>query len=589
MENQPIPDNAKQESQQTTSTQVDMMLAIIGGLSLTFIRGIQYIYDTQVGYYLYGLRLYDPNFIPRDWLVGTTFQHHIAFGYFLYFLQKVGSLYVMSIIAQVAFMTAFSYGLLIISRRFLRYPVPVFFGVILYMGFVRPVEFGLGGQTFLMGYLQPSEIASALMILGLAFLFERRYLASGIVLGFAGLFHAQFLASFGAPILVTFFAMGVWRNRQALISFLVPLALLWGILVAYVGYCLLHSAPPTMDTLWILINLRAPVDNVIANWDLKINLLWVLWIGLGAMAISMLPKEAKFRDLRICFAVVILTCLVSIAQAALFKVASITIMEFWRVAPLAMLLSLLVVLDKSIDIAVTPEKGTKGNAVFLASAFVAGMVLANKSFAQSSIRALIWLIAVPLAFLMGTLVSYVSKGLVERSKAILTSFLIIIVSMMGIYSYRGLTIYSHNYLLHPASASLGEMENWCRANTPNDAIFVIPPELEYMRIRARRAIVVDWKTPPVFPSDMEEWYRRICAISGISTPRPTYDLIKEGYRHLDTKRAEMLRQRYGATFVVVKSKEHVGDLKGLMERFRNQDYQVFEIPPLNSDKYGTKR
>jgi len=580
LENKQISDDSKINGMNIIV--VNILLAIVGGVSLTCMRGIVYLYDCQLGYFLYGLGLYDPNFIPLDWQTWKAFQHHIAFGYLLLVLQKIGSLYVMTIISQIVIMTLFSYGLLTISRRFLKYPVHAYFAVVIFIGLARPVEMSLGGQPFIMGYLMPSEIAATLMIFGLAFLFEGRYFLAGTILGLAGLFHAQFLASFAPAILITAYAKDFWRDRHDLFSFLLPLALLWGILTIYVGYCLINSPPPTARIMRILTDFRAPLDNTISLWDRKDTLVWLLWIGTGSLAMYMLPRESKYRELRLCFITAIVTCLVGVAQAAFVKIPSITIMQLWRVAPLVMILSLLVIVDNALRVSLSPEEESKKKSIYIASLFIAGIVLVNISFIRSSPRGLLWMISIPLSLLAGAMVTRLTKGLISYSKAILASFLVIMIVIMGWSSYRGLMIGSHNHFLHPIPVSLGNMEKWVRENTPVNSIFVIPPDLEYMRIRARRAVVVDWKTAPVFASDMEEWYRRICDISDMPPNAPTYALLENGYRHLDKERAKMLRSRYGATFVVVKSKEHVGNLSGLMERFNNGDYKVLEIPSSNN-------
>ena len=54
-----------------------------------------------------------------------------------------------------------------------------------------------------------------------------------------------------------------------------------------------------------------------------------------------------------------------------------------------------------------------------------------------------------------------------------------------------------------------KLYEWIQGNTPNDAIFIIPPTMEDFRLRANRAIVVDWKAFPFKDSAIIEWRDRI--------------------------------------------------------------------------------
>ena len=106
--------------------------------------------------------------------------------------------------------------------------------------------------------------------------------------------------------------------------------------------------------------------------------------------------------------------------------------------------------------------------------------------------------------------------------------------------------------------------------------------IESRRIRGRRAVVVEWKPTTFIASDLEEWYQRVLDVHGFPKStlptEVTSQLLKKGYLHLDTKRAKLLQERYCADYIITLAEEHRGNLDGLIERFRNEQYLVLEIP-----------
>lgn len=634
-------------------TSIYVALGVAGGLFLTFRVGIHYLYSNQNTYFLYGLRLYDPMFIPRDWFTWEVFQHHFAFGYLLYFLQKLGPLHITTTVVQLVIMSALSFGILLLSKRFCKYPIPVFIALVTWVGFVSH-EMGLGWQGLIYGYLQPSEISSSLMILGLALLFERRYLASGIVLGLAGLFHGAILSSYGPSILITASAVGIWQSRRSLLLFGLPLGVLWCIFVLVVGNAVLHSSPPTVETMSIMINFRNPGDLIIHNWPKEHSMNWLMWAGIGSLTMFTIPLEIEFRELRVSFIAAIVTVIISIVLVGFVKMPSLTVLMLWRVSPLVLLLGLLVALDRCIYLGINFQEVKKKDTIFIVGLFIAYIWLMSHGWGKG-IR-LAWLVTFPvsvgagwivselrsvmgkqwvmssltaimltgLPFLVcyqsrapvilgrysilafGSIVVFVlaltalifvtirRKAMVNRlggysisfSKATLSIFCVILTLIMicNIEIFWART-YLHNHFTDPSPPSLAEMEKWVRENTPDDSIFVIHPNMENMRIRARRAMVVDEKSVPQLPSDLKEWYQRISDVCGFPMRLPALTpehIVIEGYRNLDTERARFLQKRYGADYVVILTKEHVGDISGLIERFSNDIYRVLEISPLKN-------
>ena len=94
-----------------------------------------------------------------------------------------------------------------------------------------------------------------------------------------------------------------------------------------------------------------------------------------------------------------------------------------------------------------------------------------------------------------------------------------------------------------------ELYAWMRENTDVGAVFLTPPDVESMRYHGQRAIVVDWKSNPVVPGEVLEWFRRLQDVAG-KPIRSSKDL--DGYNSLDEPRLRKLKERYKFDYVVVR-------------------------------------
>src|SRR3982751_292351 len=65
-----------------------------------------------------------------------------------------------------------------------------------------------------------------------------------------------------------------------------------------------------------------------------------------------------------------------------------------------------------------------------------------------------------------------------------------------------------------ADAPYREVCVWARDHTPVDAIFLVPPNEQFFRFHARRAIVVNFKNVPQLSSEMREWQQRLEIVIG---------------------------------------------------------------------------
>ena len=99
--------------------------------------------------------------------------------------------------------------------------------------------------------------------------------------------------------------------------------------------------------------------------------------------------------------------------------------------------------------------------------------------------------------------------------------------------------------------------DWIRYNTPADAVFLVPPNEQAFRLRAQRAIVVNFKCVPQLSGELPAWRERLgqmlmIDIRQLRTPfKETLDDIRNRYEHLPPAHYANVAQRYDARYVLV--------------------------------------
>jgi hypothetical protein len=100
--------------------------------------------------------------------------------------------------------------------------------------------------------------------------------------------------------------------------------------------------------------------------------------------------------------------------------------------------------------------------------------------------------------------------------------------------------------------------DWIRDHTPTDAVFLVPPDEQEFRLRARRAIVVNYKCVPQLSRELPAWRQRLQDILMIDLrdlPAGSFDRTLHEIRQLyDTRSPEHLEKAariYNARFIVV--------------------------------------
>ena len=99
---------------------------------------------------------------------------------------------------------------------------------------------------------------------------------------------------------------------------------------------------------------------------------------------------------------------------------------------------------------------------------------------------------------------------------------------------------------------------WASQNTPIDAIFLVPPDEQSMRLIGRRAIIVNYKSVPQLSSELAQWRERLCDVLATpdlnALPRgyvQTLPAIRQRYDALSAQQLAAVAEKYHAQYLVI--------------------------------------
>lgn len=117
---------------------------------------------------------------------------------------------------------------------------------------------------------------------------------------------------------------------------------------------------------------------------------------------------------------------------------------------------------------------------------------------------------------------------------------------------------------------------WARTNTAPDAVFIVPPESVTFRLKAERAIVINFLAMPFKDDSIHEWRNRLYDFAGgrrLPLGYTAQAQLAEAYRQLSRAQLISLASRYDADYLVVGAGQHLG----LPIAYRTTTYVVYKV------------
>jgi hypothetical protein len=126
---------------------------------------------------------------------------------------------------------------------------------------------------------------------------------------------------------------------------------------------------------------------------------------------------------------------------------------------------------------------------------------------------------------------------------------------------------------------------WAALNTPVDAVFVVPPDEESMRLIGERAIVVNYKCVPQLSGELIEWEKRLCTQLGLQELRRlphgytrTLPAIRQRYNERTPEELLAVAIHYGARYIVATHPLQHASMKVVYSDAHGQ-YMLYDLMP----------
>jgi hypothetical protein len=504
----------------------------------------------QATYLLKPLHLAHAELFARDWFLADTPTYMRVFSWlaqWLFVIDREGSTAVIAVHVVVTLATyAAIYSLVTALHGGWR-------GCLIVAAFVTTTKgFSMGGSYLLAGYLQPSSLATLGWLVALAGFVRARYLIAGIAAALAGALHANFLV-----LGVGVFALAALARRDLRLRDYAALLVPQLIVLACFVPELAGSAGASERALWILSEVHAPGHYSPARllvW-MPAVLSWQLAAG-GAMLVigDLVTARVLWRFSLLAAAIPCTTALLAQLAPLHFLVQLFAA----RLAPFAQLACLVLVVAALVRCTDQPVSGRRR--VLFASSVVVALLVG------------VWwrgVLSAPVVAVTCGFVLVTALAPTQIARVALTTITAVVLAFAVWATPPGRGITTQRY----GSISELELEDWARERTDINALFLIPPELGRFRLLARRAVVVDTKSPPLRPDLLEQWYARLCAVARVDHDGPTSRELEGRYAQLSYDELEQVARSFGANYVVA--------IRAVTfpqpPVFRNRDYAVYRV------------
>jgi hypothetical protein len=528
-------------------SRLESIAAVLLGIAVTYIvYGYQFGTSNHTVYLLSALRETNPQLLARDWFTTQTLQYHAAFGWLTFVLNKLHILQPAFWIGYLLLVAMLHIAWFGIVRLFSGTKRTYLLSVVLYH--LSAGGTGLGMYQFLQdSSFLPSNIASVALLWGLYLRMRKCWISAAICFAIAELFHLNY-ALVGVGL---WLAISVINTPEKSLRYLLAslIALAPGLINAAVMIHLLrgHGPPmPLKEFIDLYVHLRHPHHYDLRSWPAA---LWISFVWPMPFAFRWLRRELRQNDSRAPVELAITSfllaglILIAIAAAGIgYLNESLVQMSLYRFTIYLQLFGIIataIVLTRSrfADRWIAFFSGVGILLPIIVVAFIRKPLVVEREYA---------LIAFGIAC---TLILLVSR-MPTKAMALLTALVVACVfahpRASGIIRWTQQD--DRDYL---------EICDWARDHTPIDSILLTPPDETEMRLRGRRAIVVNYKCVPQLSSELPQWRDRLQDVLALQNlmrlPKgfnSTLAAIREQYDSLTGEHLTQIAKKYDARYLV---------------------------------------
>lgn len=575
----------------------DSCALCLGVLLTLVIRGYQYGQSNHTIYLLDALRVNDPRLLANDWFATHTYQYHFVFAHVTAWLMRLGVAQRAFFVGYLVLVVAWHGAWLRIARALGATRRAYLVSVLLF--FLSAGGVGLGMYDFLQdASFLPSNVANVAMLWGICFWIIDRPALAGLLLGVAGFFHLNH----AVVCIVLWFALLPFSGRADQTS--APsgrpvIGRLAGTF-ALLTLCLPNMIPAARvamvsqhrmaleDFVNLYVRLRHPHHYDPSSWPVA---LWVSFLWPFPLGVLYARGAFGQRTVRRTLRVFLLLCGV-VGFGLIFAGAwyvSETVVQM-SLARFSIYLKLLSCIGAAIWVASRPFfKRLDIRAATLAEVLLAGplaYILAHLMKRPETIAARTFLLqngqALALLWITMLVAVLFALGMLKRVPVI--AQLVIVLALMMTAAAHPRSLGLHFGFERPDPPEYVAVCEYAREHTPLDAVFLVPPQEEQFRLRAQRAIVVNFKGVPQFSGELVEWRHRLCDVLDVSslTVLPhrfdrTLAAMADAYDQLPAQHLARVARLYRARYVVT---SHPADFPPPARSvFESGNYHLYDLGP----------
>ena len=514
------------------------LAALACGLCLTLIvDGYSFGQSNHGVYLLDSVRVQDPTLLLRDWFTANTLQYHLSFTWITYFLRSIGLLSTGFFLGYVVLVLLMHAAWLGITRRLggnaITYLVGIHFFYILAGGL------GLGMYRFMQdGSFLPSNVASAMTLVSLYFFISRRWLLAAVATATAGSFHLNY-AVVGfvvwAVVAVMFIRRaGSWRAclapRPILLACVALLPCGFNVLNATIAMWSQVAKLPLAEFVDLYARLRHPHHYDPSSWPTVIWVCFLLPIPVALCAFGLNWKSQAWRTAAVGVGLVLFLQLIALLGAGVYYVSDTLVqMSLWRFSVIAKAVCCIASAWLLMDKLKMPPRVVAGVLLAIGVAAVGSRFLPFHGDSKAFID------ANQMLFLTGSVAMLCTACVLLRSTWLHYVPPVVLLAFC-LYAATDQTLGPR--LVPEDEPELIELARWSKANTPRDALFIIPPQDSLFRLESHRAAAISFKQVPQLSGELPEWRRRLERVLGMPDAR---DLKRPMYLTMRD-----IRERYAA-------------------------------------------
>lgn len=549
-------------------------------VTTSIVFGLSYGVSNQNTYLIHGLVLIDPNFLSGDWFAHSTQHYHDQFSSILLLINHFGlpipaSLIAIEVTLRILALVVIYKIICLITNRYSL----LSFMVILFLIVLEKTR-SVAGSYIFSSILQPSSFGSVFLLVSFLFFLRGSYFVSGLSIAFAGLMHTNFLILGFIVFGIAHLFLGIdGIVKRVLLQFFFMIV----ILAMKLPFLLdMMSSELGEDATYIFQFIRSP-HHYLPNYFLFDFLSFCGWsfLGLAGIKMSNMENRLKNKFLGLYFALLIVLVISTLLTTVVF-IPVVSKLFFWRMAPFSVLLSQILFVTALVSKSFSANKESQAGIIASFSLILLGYLLIftwyryNYGLISISILHLSCLfVFFGLLFFRRNLVNAFSSTFL--SKKYFKAVSIAMLSLILIYNLNNYFI-SKSTLLNgfPGTAEI-ELYQWVKT-TNKSTVFLTPPNLQNFRLHGERAIIVDWKSTPIDPKGLIEWYIRIQDITGLKEVSSSKNADK-GYLNMNRKRLVSLTNRYDINYAVLYRDMNIQSYN-LPIVFKNKKFMVIALESL---------